>query len=60
MNQAAALSHENRAKDADLREAMEAFLMDFGFTALRVTIGRLESELSKEHRQLLALQGWIA
>lgn len=46
--------------DEALREAMAMFLVAFGFTALRLTVSRLENELAKEHRELLALQGWIA
>lgn len=46
--------------EASLRYALEAFMVEFGFTALKVTYTRLEGELSKKHRLDLAREGWIA
>lgn len=60
MIQAIQLVEESADPDEALRLAMAEFLFAFGFTALRLAISRIESELSKEHRNLLALQGWIA
>jgi hypothetical protein len=43
-----------------LRAAIEAFMDEFGFTALRVTFTRLEGEIAHTRRLELAVQGWIA
>jgi hypothetical protein len=47
-------------QEAQLRHALEAFMVEFGFTALRVVYARLEGEIARKHRRTLARDGWIA
>lgn len=48
------------AAEASLRFAIEAFMVEFGFTALKVTYTRLEGEIARKHRLDIAREGWIA
>jgi hypothetical protein len=46
--------------EARLKAAMVDLFEARGFTALRLTLAKLEAEIGQENRVLLALQGWIA
>lgn len=48
------------AQEARLEAAMEAFMLEFGFTTLRVVYTRLEGSIGRKHRLELAREGWIA
>jgi hypothetical protein len=48
------------AQETRLREALEAFMLEFGFTTLRVVYARLEGEVARKFRGTLARDGWIA
>lgn len=60
MNIHTSTSQRSSIREAVLKDAMEQVFMAGGFTALRLTVARLEAEIGRENRALLALQGWIA
>jgi hypothetical protein len=49
-----------RNHEARLKSAMRDVLFERGFTKLKSTVAKLEGELAREYRDLVAREGWVA